>query len=196
MGIKKKVVRNGVLRELAGQAQRGVREAMEELLIRARPLVVSICKRQLRDWQDAEDAAQETLFRAFTRFDQLRRAEAFPGWISLIARNTALNYRRNNMKSAQFARYPINENDAEAPADYNPPHTLQVEERREETRGIVSSALSQLGTTRAELLRDRYLAGKSHKELAARHLVTVECVKWHLWAGRKELRKLLSDREL
>lgn len=43
---------------------------------------------------DAEDVAQETFLRAYQKFDSLREAEKFRGWVNRIVFRLALNRRR------------------------------------------------------------------------------------------------------
>ena len=47
---------------------------------------------------DAEDAAQETFLRAYQKFDSLREAEKFRGWVNRIVFRLALNRQRSRRR--------------------------------------------------------------------------------------------------
>jgi len=79
----------------AGRA--GDRGARDELLALHERRVLAVCRGILGHAEDAEDAAQETLFRALRalpRFQQ--RQAAFRTWLFRIALNLCLDWKRNH----------------------------------------------------------------------------------------------------
>jgi RNA polymerase sigma-70 factor (ECF subfamily) len=58
--------------------------------------VFQIAYSALGNSADAEDAAQEAFLRAYQKFDSLRDAEKFRGWVNRIVFRLALNRRRGH----------------------------------------------------------------------------------------------------
>jgi RNA polymerase sigma factor (sigma-70 family) len=78
--------------QLVVDAQRGDVLAMDALLERLLPLVMSICRRLAGT--EAEDAAQDTLLIVFRHLRDLKRPEALASWVSTIARREAVRHAR------------------------------------------------------------------------------------------------------
>src|SRR2546429_6406577 len=72
--------------ELEHQAtQADTRREFEEHLAECGPLAYRVARGVLRNTADAEDVAQETLLRAYRRFDRLRDRTRVPAWLVRIA---------------------------------------------------------------------------------------------------------------
>ena len=78
--------------ELAVRARAGSRAAFDELVVRFRPQLVAFLARRLADAADAEDAAQETLVRAYDHLAQYDAARPFATWLFAIGKNVAANH--------------------------------------------------------------------------------------------------------
>ena len=50
-----------------------------------------IAMKYMKNEQDAMDVLQDAYIKAFARLDSLQDANAFPGWMSTIVANTAIN---------------------------------------------------------------------------------------------------------
>lgn len=70
---------------LVAAAQRGDRQALDELLAGYIPLVYNIVGRALDGHHDVDDVVQETLVRAVDRLGDLRDPSAFRAWLVAIA---------------------------------------------------------------------------------------------------------------
>jgi RNA polymerase sigma-70 factor (ECF subfamily) len=84
--------------ELVLRAQAGDAAAMAQLLARHYDYVRALCRRSLRNSQDAEDAAQEALFLATRNIATFSGRSAFRTWLHAITRNVCLNSIRANNK--------------------------------------------------------------------------------------------------
>lgn len=84
--------------ELVSRAQAGDSRAMAQLLARHFDYVHALCRRTLRNSQDAEDAAQEALFLATRNITAFSGRSAFRTWLHTITRNVCLNTIRANRK--------------------------------------------------------------------------------------------------
>src|ERR1700682_6605550 len=65
-------------------AEPDTRRECEERLAECGPLAYRVARGVLRNTADAEDVAQEALLRAYRKFDGLRDAQRFRGWLVRI----------------------------------------------------------------------------------------------------------------
>ena len=78
-------------------------EALEEFQTAYTPLLRYIIAPILPDARDREECLADAVHRAWeniSRFD--RTSGSFSGWLSVLARNTALNYLRNQNRRPQW----------------------------------------------------------------------------------------------
>lgn len=151
-------------------------DAFAELVERYRDSIQRQCYSRVRDWQYAEDLAQETFVRAYLKLGQLSDAELFPNWLRKIASNICSEFlrgpaRRESATDA-VADYAggVGSSHAAVPLDALPP----------ETRACV------------ELF---YHSGLSYAEIAEALHASVASVKGRLRRARAVLRKELADLE-
>ena len=90
----------------AGRA--GDRGALDELLALHERRVLAVCRGILGHAEDAEDAAQETFFRALCALPRFRGDASFLTWLLRIAVNVSLNWKRS--------RHPTEPLDVEDPS--------------------------------------------------------------------------------
>ncbi len=87
---------------LVERATGGDTEAIEDLLLVLRPLVVRRCARFLPYAEDAEDAAQDALVSIAHALGDYSGAGSFRGWVTVIASNSArMTYRRLRQRWAE-----------------------------------------------------------------------------------------------
>jgi RNA polymerase sigma-70 factor (ECF subfamily) len=84
----------------AGRA--GDRGALDELLALHERRVLAVCRGILGHAEDAEDAAQETFFRALCALPRFREDSSFLTWLLRIAVNVSLNGKRSRRPSEQL----------------------------------------------------------------------------------------------
>jgi RNA polymerase sigma-70 factor (ECF subfamily) len=120
--------------ELTRMADRG---AYAELVRAYSGSVFAICLAMVGDKHDAEDIAQQTLLKGFTKINRLRNTRRFGAWIAQIARNLSIDFLRAKTVSINtricFARQqPAKPNDrpelraalAKLPQEYRVPLML------------------------------------------------------------------------
>jgi RNA polymerase sigma-70 factor (ECF subfamily) len=74
---------------LVRSAQAGDRAALEEVLLRIRPLVLRRCSRFLPHHADAEEAAQDALLTISRKITSYTGRGSFVGWVTVVTSNTA-----------------------------------------------------------------------------------------------------------
>ncbi len=136
----------------------------------------------VRSREDAEDAVQEAFVVALARLDDLRSAEAFPGWFRQIVRTQSHRLDRK--------RRPAITQLSDSPAcEPSPAEVVQLAELRERVRSALAS-LPPLARTSAELF---YMQERSISEIAAIVDVPSGTIKRRLHDARALLRDLLAD---
>jgi RNA polymerase sigma-70 factor, ECF subfamily len=143
--------------------------------------VYNLCYRMLGDPIDAEDAAQETFWRAYQNLKRYDPKRSFPTWLLSIAAHYCIDQQRKR-------RIPIlsvdllPEEDAPDPAP-NPEKVVSELEETSQMRRL----LSKLGPQDRAAVVLRYWYEFSEEEIARTLSLTVSAVKSRLHRARKEL---------
>lgn len=152
------------------------------------PMVYRHCLQMLRHPQEAEDAAQESMLRAFRAYPSFR-GSGVASWLYRIAHNTCLDV----LKSARYQREYATLDDPESsfdPADssLNPEETyvMNAESRR------LWDAVLTLPAEQQTLLTLFYGEGLSYEEIAEAEGLRSGTVKSRLSRAKEALRKKMD----
>ena len=88
--------------ELFRRLQAGDVEAVRILFEKYRPRVYRVCLHYTGNAEDARDIVQETFVRAFKAVGQFRGDSALSTWLTRIAMNLCLNFRRDRRTAANL----------------------------------------------------------------------------------------------
>jgi RNA polymerase sigma factor (sigma-70 family) len=159
-------------------------EAAFALLVRRHgPLVLSVCRRVLRQEQDAEDAFQATFLVLARRAAAVRKREALASFLYGVAYRTALEARavqaRRQAREKQVEELPHPAVEAEEPHDWRHLLDRELDRLPEKYRSAI-------------VLCD--LQGLPRKEAARRLGVPEGTLSSRLAAGRRRLAQRLSRR--
>jgi RNA polymerase sigma factor (sigma-70 family) len=153
------------------------------------------CKRALltlyritKNWQDAEDALQEALMKAFLHLDSFQGKASFSTWFTSIAVNSALmilRKRRNVVEIAldkgdEWGTYP------EFFKDYrdNPEQCFE----RQQLSDLIRSGILQLPPDLRKVVELQHSKDLSNKEIARCLGISLAATKSRLLRARKALR--------
>src|SRR5215831_2112589 len=75
---------------------------IQTALATERSRLVTFCAHVSGSWDAAEDLAQEALLEAWRARDRLRDADGIAPWLSAIARNVCLRWRRNKGRESAY----------------------------------------------------------------------------------------------
>lgn len=171
----------------------GDREAFASLMARYKAPMCRAAFSILRNWQDAEDVAQEVCLRVLAKIGSFRGSSAFSTWLRRIVINTSLMHLRKRRAHPVCSLNELAEGDAYSVAflaDSRPDPEEQF--ARIEARWNLRRALSQLppevSVFVVEQLRDEF----SLREVAAMHGVSEAAVKSRLHRARKALAQRLA----
>src|SRR5881397_4128464 len=85
-------------RELIVRAQAGDRSAYETIVNQFSSMVFRLTSRFFRNREDVEDIAQDVFLKVFSRIDQVRPDENFPGWLARVTVNTCYDELRRTRR--------------------------------------------------------------------------------------------------
>ena len=131
----------------------------------------------LRRREDAQDAVQQAMLRAWERRTQVREG-SFRGWLTRIVINECRNIQRARMRVIPMDELP----ERSAPS--------------REDDGALAMAMDALAEKLRTPLLLRYMEGFTEKEIAQALGVTLPTVKSRLHRARRALREELGDSEV
>jgi RNA polymerase sigma-70 factor, ECF subfamily len=167
-------------------AQAAKRREFEERLAECGPLAYRVARGVLRNDADAEDVAQEALLRAYRRFDGLRDAQRFRGWLVRIVFRLALDRART------AKRREVRETEWAQPARRPAPATAEELAASSEFQAHFDRALDALPEKLRLVLLLSAMEGHTLEEVAAMLGLPIGTVKSRLFAGRKKLAEKLQ----
>lgn len=159
--------------------------AREELFLRHRDDAYRAAYRLLGDEQDALDAVQDSLLKAFRRLDEFDGRGGFRFWLLRIVVNTALDQGRRRKRSKTV---PLEADPTSATPDDDPSRGLA----RADLRRSLDEALANLSPT----LRATFVmfaeAGLTYREIAEAQGVPIGTVMSRINAARRKLQESLD----
>ena len=199
--------------ELLEAARAGDEDAFGEIVERQRPLLHAHCYRMLGSLQDAEDALQETLLRAWRGLARFEGRSSTRTWLYTIATNVCLNTIRNRPKRVLPIDYGPETEPGEDPGaplvesvwlEPYPDETVGLEdvlagtdaryEQREAVELAFVAALQHLPARQRAVLILREVLGFSAAEVAESLETTVASVNSALQRARKTVEARLPER--
>ena len=164
--------------------QAGHPEAFVEVHRRYQGLAKHVCRRFLRNPQDAEEAFQETMIRVFQGLYRFNGRYALQPWIARIATNVSLDALRAQARRPVAEEAPIEEHDRSDEED----GPQELYERLVE-RDLVISVLAELSDAHRHALVLRELNGASHREIADEMEITPAQAKALIHRAKRAFRR-------
>jgi RNA polymerase sigma-70 factor (ECF subfamily) len=169
-------------------ARRGDKQAFSHLVQAYQRPVYNLTYRMLGSAEEAEDAAQETFLRAFSRLGQYDPQMKFSTWVFSIANHHCIDrLRKRRATHISIDDNPVLEN---LPEDIpQPEHQALHKEQSIELQGLINLLEPEYRTP----LVLRYWEEMSYEEIAESMGVTVAAVKSRLFRARQQLMALYSS---
>jgi RNA polymerase sigma-70 factor (ECF subfamily) len=168
--------------ELIAKSSRGDSSAFGVLVLRYRKMVVGVAYRTCGDGVLAEDIAQETFIRAWTKLSTYRPEGSFRGWLCRIAANLTIDALRRQKPTVELESRTF-----EASGDGPEAAVL-----REERAAAVRKAIMKLATHSRMALVLREYEGLSYREIADALGIPLGTVKSRLNDARLRLKAELA----
>ena len=184
-------------RDLVGRMRARDGSAVADLASLYGPRIQQLAFRYLKNWEDAEEVAQDVLLKVYRKIEAFRGDAALSSWIYRITFNTAMSRLRTakagrgvELQAPDVASESPEHVQAE-PADWTALADDQV--MRAEMRRQLIAALSFLPEVYRVPVLLRDIHGLSTEEASAILKVKPQTLKSRLHRGRLILRKHLGD---
>lgn len=143
--------------------------------------ILAICYGVVGNLHDAEDLAQETFIRVFKGIHGLRDINQFFPWVRQIARNLCMDFLRRRKPGEVLV--------AEPPDEPDPRRGINTDYLD------LRTAIGKIPEDLRSPLLFYYFDGRSTKNIAAALDISEAAVHTRLSRARRELRRLLSEKE-
>jgi RNA polymerase sigma factor (sigma-70 family) len=175
---------------LARFARTGEQEAFELLVWRHRQLVLSVCRRVLGDFHEAEDAFQATFLLLARKASSIARGEALASWLYRVAYRVALEAHARRSKRAKHERNDLDL--TSFPSLAEPAHAIE----RRDLWAAMDEEVNRLPRKLRVPVVLCYLEGKTYAEAGRQLGLPVGTVSDRLTRARSLLQSRLSRRGL
>lgn len=172
--------------ELVARAERGEKEAFEQLVERHLDVVTTAAYSILGNVEAAKDCAQEAFLEATATLSKLRDKTKFGSWIYGISRRKAIYVLRRKKTDDEAMKVKQDESKSAIPA-YSPSEQASHNERIESIR----RAVNELPEIYREVLILKYIDNRSHEEIAQLLDITLAAVDKRLMRGKDMLREAM-----
>lgn len=184
--------------ELLVEAARGGDEgAFSELFMRYQSRLLSVALHYRLPVQDAEDAVQQTMMKAWLRLDTFREESRFSTWITRVLVNEVFQIQRKRarmrleeMDDAESLTAVLESGSSKTQRAISQEQRLLVKERNR----LVHAALRSLPESLRSVLLLQIFQERSLDEIAAQLKRPVATVKSRRHRARLELRKRFGQR--
>jgi RNA polymerase sigma-70 factor (ECF subfamily) len=184
-------------RELIGRMQAGDSSAVNELSSTYGPRIHQLAFRYLKNWEDAEEVAQDVLMKVHRKIGGFRGDAALSSWIYRITFNTAMSRLRTNRYSrpneVQAVDVPTDNGELTRPEPQDWSSLADDQVLRNQMRERLIGALQLLPEVYRTPVILRDIQGLSTEEASAVLKVKPQTLKSRLHRGRLILRKHLGD---
>ena len=184
-------------RDLIGRMRARDGSAVDDLASLYGPRIQQLAFRYLKNWEDAEEVAQDVLLKVYRKIEAFRGDAALSSWIYRITFNTAMSRLRtgrfNKNAEVQSAELQIDgmEHVKAEPADWSSLADDQV--MRGQMRERLIDALTHLPEVYRVPVILRDIQGLSTEEASAVLRVKPQTLKSRLHRGRLILRQYLGE---
>ena len=171
--------------ELISRATSGDEEAFADLMRAYYAFVYRIVIEIVNNPHDAEDVVQDTFLNAYCGLGQIEERTRFRNWLAKIARNCALNWRREQRDDTVSID---EEGESTLQAAGSPSEQLIRDEELE----MVRRAMNTLSQKDRDIARSYYLEGASYDELIRTHGLSYKAISFRLSRAKRTLAKRLQ----
>ena len=177
-------------KSLINFVKKGDKKAYEVLALQYQDRLVFSIYKFLKDYELAQDIAQEAFVKAFKNIEKFRGDSSFYTWIYRIAINTAKNFlssksRKSEIYDDEIMELKLSES---AVTSENPENILEAEELRSLMMDAIQGLPDDIRTT----LSLREFDGLSYEEIAEVQNCPIGTVRSRIHKGREILDKTFS----
>ena len=188
--VSERAVRKRTEAQLLAAARRGRADAFEGLCRPHTAKLVKVAFCITRNREDAEDALQDSLLRAYAHISGFDGRSSFSTWLTRIVINSALMIRRKVRNARRVSADELNESHETRPHLQVPDHAPNPEQRllQYEQKHILHHAIDRLRPRIRAVLEIGPLQEHPMKETARLLDISVAAAKGRLFHARAALR--------
>jgi RNA polymerase sigma-70 factor (ECF subfamily) len=178
--------------------QDGDRAVFDELVLKHQHKVFNLCYRVSGDYQEANDAAQETFMKVYVSLKRFRFESAFSTWLYRVAVNICKNkfkslaYRQKKM-TLSLDNPGLGGDDDSALEIRDDSHSPAKELEKKERMRAIEEAMRMLPQEQKTVVTLRDIEGFSYEEIVQITGTALGTVKSRLARARLDLRKRLRS---
>ncbi len=166
-------------KELIRRCKSGDRAAQKELYDRFAPKMLGVCRRYVKDLDDAEDVLVQAMYKVLTKLDKYSGNGSFEGWIRKISVNESLMFLRKR-KLDFVDELSVHE----ATGDWDILDKMQADD--------ILGVLDQLPDGYRTVFNLFVVEGYKHREIAEKLGVSINTSKSQLILAKKRLKTILE----
>ena len=173
--------------ELLRKVQQKDEDAFAELVEIYQTPVYNLCYRMLGSAEEAEDAAQESFWRAYQAINRYDPTRSFITWLLSIAAHYCIDLQRKR-------KLPVLEIDGEEEFEI-PDRAMEPEKMlsNKQEKEMITGMLKKISETDRAVIILRYWQEMPEEEIAKSLSLTISAVKSRLHRARLQLAKLMLE---
>lgn len=173
--------------ELIERSKQGDREAFSQLAERYLKMIYAVALAITRNHEDAEDACQDALIKAFRYINSLRDNDKFGGWLRNIVKQEVYGRFRKQSRFWSFLDdFFVEVNSSPVPVEV--PNNQKLYHQQ-----LFDYSINHLTTKAREIVLMHYMSELSCEQIAQQTGLSTGAVKSHLFKARNKMLKALSD---
>lgn len=177
--------------------QAGEKAAFDKLALKYKNKVFSLCYRSLGDYEEANDAAQDTFVKVYRSLNRFRFDAAFSTWLYRIAVNTCKNTKsslayRLRRKIIRIDNPEASEAERQRREIADESRSPWVELEKKEKGRLIEKAIASLPPNQSIMVILRDIEGLTYEEMVSVTGYSLGTVKSRLARARQKLRKKLK----
>lgn len=177
--------------ELVNRFKNGDHSAFEKIVLKYQDKIYNLCMHMLGNRQDAEDAAQDVLLKAYKALPRFQPDAALYTWLYRIAVNTCVDFKRIPILESLFGHSDEGEFLLhDRPSDDPSPEVLY---QSKEINRALQKSLRKLSPKLRAVIVLKELEELSYEEIAETLDISIGTVKSRIARAREELKKLMNN---
>ena len=156
--------------------------------------VFNLCRKMVRNPEEARDLTQEAFVKTFATLDRFNPVYAFSSWLYKITANLCIDHIRKQRMKMLSIDEPVDGDEGSIARDLQDPGQRPDEvSERSEMRILIQDAIAQLPVHYREILILRHEQQLSYEEIAARLAIPLGTVKARIHRAREQLKGILRS---
>jgi RNA polymerase sigma-70 factor (ECF subfamily) len=176
---------------LLDRFKNGDQSAFEVIVSKYQDRIFNLCRHMLSNAHAAEDAAQDTFFKAYQNLNNFKPDASLYTWLYRIAVNTCLDYKKKRFFESLFKS--TDEDDeylVEQVSDEPSPERLY---ESKQMGHALQKGLKQLSPKLRAVIILKEIEGLAYEEIVEVLDISMGTVKSRISRAREELRKLMNE---